>query len=170
MWEKKKWVHGYQARDEYSTTAAGKRSKTCLPILSCVCSRVLSHCAALFCLLAAPLSLCITCHSANGRRACLSACMCVLNLSLSVLWRLCAYRFGWSLLVAHVCRVSVSVCLHIHAHVCVRVRGRCSPGGAVAQRSHTHIALRKINQHFIYPFASWICLHPPNPHPHPNPP
>lgn len=54
----------------------------------------------------------------------------------------------------------------ICVHMCVCVQGRCSTRVSVAQCSHTHThinthtALRKINQHFIYPFASWICTHP----------
>lgn len=117
-------------------TAAGKLSRSCLPILLCVCSHVLSHSAAPFCRLAPSpfLSPRITCHSAVSWYVCICVCgcvcVCVLNLSLSVLWSPCTNRFGWSLLVVHVC-VSVMVC------VCVCEWGRCSPGGGIAQRSHT---------------------------------
>lgn len=71
------------SRDQNSTTAAETLSKTCLPILSCVYSRVLSHFVALFCQPAASLSffhcaLLVTLPMVGVHA-------CVLNLSLSVL-------------------------------------------------------------------------------------
>ena len=111
--------------------------RVCLSLLCarmCVCVCVCVKPVA-FCALT---SVCLSLRMIPASRACVCVCVCV-------------------------CARAASVCLSTYMCACVCVRGRCSPGGAIAQCSHTHIhTLRKINQHFIYPFASWIYPHPPS--------
>ena len=160
MWEEEEEGEGKKSRyesmdtrrDECGATAAEKHSKKKkkkLPLLSCVCSHVLSHSAALLCRLAAPLSLsCAARLLVTLVRTHVCVCVCVLNLSLSVLWRPCAYRCGWSLLVGRVC-VCVCVCvcarsirLSVYVYVCVCLcarqmfPGRCHC--SVFTHTHTH--------------------------------
>lgn len=142
-------------RDEYNSTAAEKSSKTSSSY-TFMC--VLSNSASLFCQLAASLFLSFAVHYLSLLCLCISVCIRVKPVA--GLWRPCVYRCDWSLWI-----MRLSVCI-TRAHVCLCARQMLSDD-ANAQHSNTHMhTRRKINQHFIHPFASWICPNLPPKHPH----
>ena len=109
--------------------------RVCLSLLCarmCVCVCVKP---VAFCALT---SVCLSLRMIPASRACVCVCVCV-------------------------CARSIRLSVYVYVCVCLCARqmfpGRCH----CSVFTHTHIhTLRKINQHFIYPFASWIYPHPPS--------
>lgn len=136
--------------------------KLCLPILSCVCSRVLSHSASMFWRLAASLSLSFTVHHLSLLCVCVSvcvcACMCVKPVTFCALT--CVRLSPWQIPASRSCLCVQYLSAYTVRVACFSLCVRQMFPGCCHWSAFTHTALRKINQHFIYPFDSWICPHP----------
>ncbi len=126
----------------------------------------LQSCAVTLCssvLSAGSASLSFTVHYLSLRRwsACvhLRVYMCVKPVTFCALTSVCLSL--WLIPISRACVYSICVCLSAYTCTCVCLCARQMFPGRCHCSAFTHVALRKINQHFIYPFASWVCPPPP---------
>lgn len=121
----------------------------CSSVLSAGSVSLFFHCALL-----------VTLPMVGVRRA--RVYVCVKPVAFCALTSVCLSL--WLIPASRACVCSICVCLSacVCVFVCKADVPRAVPLLSHSHTTHTHTALRKINQHFIYPFASWICPHPPS--------